>query len=153
VIDSLRRWVSSFHFQRRGVSISPSMEKLHSCSGVYGVGPAERTGKSVTTSRPGGGRSLCSGVLRRPRKPREMRDKVMAFLVLVAIPAPREGILCSLACSYERRPYCMRARRDGRSALWEMPEIPGFLIRWYNPTMRELGPELSTPRGGQVPCQ
>src|SRR5215471_5964754 len=48
----------------------PSTRKSHSSSGVCGVGPAERTGKSSVRYWPGG--SLPSGPsLRRPRNPRD----------------------------------------------------------------------------------
>src|SRR5437773_10194014 len=43
-----RAW-NSFHVQRFGSSISPSMENVHWSTSTRGVGPAERTGKYVTT--------------------------------------------------------------------------------------------------------
>src|SRR5436853_6416725 len=52
---------SSFQVQRFGSSISPSMVKVHSSRLTRGVGPADRTGKSVTTYWPGGTRELEAG--------------------------------------------------------------------------------------------
>ena len=48
--------------------------KLHSSSGVCGVGPAESTGKSSVTYWPGGTRAGSTDERRRPRKPRETGD-------------------------------------------------------------------------------
>src|SRR5262245_41281235 len=47
------------------------IEKCHSSSGVCGVGPAERTGKSRVTYWPGGTRAGSTSAARRPRNPRE----------------------------------------------------------------------------------
>src|SRR5258706_3727098 len=49
----------------------PSMVKVHLLRGVYGVGPAERTGKSSVRYWPGGMRSFLSPPRRLPVKPRE----------------------------------------------------------------------------------
>src|ERR687891_913079 len=72
VTVSLGRARNSSHVQRRGSSTSPTMEKSHWSSGVCGVGPAERTGKSGVTYWPGGTRSLGTSSRRRPLKPRDM---------------------------------------------------------------------------------
>src|SRR5512140_177 len=53
--------------------------KLHFASGVCGVGPAERTGKSRVSYCPGGSRAATPASGRRPRKPREIGD-VMVML-------------------------------------------------------------------------
>ena len=45
---------NSSHVHDTGSSTSPSIRKLHSSSGVCGVGPAESTGKSVSRYCPGG---------------------------------------------------------------------------------------------------
>src|SRR5918992_3662805 len=71
VTSSLGRARNSSHVQRRGSSTSPTMEKSHWSSGVCGVGPAERTGKSGVTYWPGGTRSLGTSSRRRPLKPRD----------------------------------------------------------------------------------
>src|ERR671913_408832 len=71
VTSSLGSARNSSHVQRRGSWTSPTIEKSHRSSGVCGVGPAERTGKSLVTYWPGGTRSL-GGSSRRPRKPLEM---------------------------------------------------------------------------------
>src|SRR5437764_6411114 len=56
-----------------GSSTAPRIVKLHSSSGVRGVGPAESTGKSSVTYWPGGTRpESVSGRRPRPRKPREI---------------------------------------------------------------------------------
>src|SRR4051794_4757102 len=62
---------NSSHGQDTGSATAPLIVKLHSSRGVRGVGPADRTGKSLTTYWPGGTRSgsTCG---RRPRKPREI---------------------------------------------------------------------------------
>src|SRR5438093_5945450 len=65
-----RAW-NSFQVQRLGSSISPSMENVHRSTSTRGVGPAERTGKSVTKYCPGGTRGLDAVSRRLPRNPRE----------------------------------------------------------------------------------
>jgi hypothetical protein len=60
---------SSSHVQRSGSSIMPSIVKVHWSSGVWGVGPAERTGKPPTRCWPGGIR-LASPLGSRRRNPR-----------------------------------------------------------------------------------
>src|SRR5919198_5386780 len=63
---------SSSHVQDTGSSTAPLIVKLHSSSGVCGVGPAESTGKSLTTYWPGGTRPAWAGSISwRRRKPRE----------------------------------------------------------------------------------
>src|SRR5437868_9453448 len=62
---------NSSHVQLRGSSTSPEIVKDQFSGGVYGVGPADKTGKSLVTYWPGGTRP--GGALsRRPLKPREM---------------------------------------------------------------------------------
>src|SRR5918992_3824154 len=60
-----------------GSSISPTMEKSHSSSGVWGVGPAESTGKPSSRYCPGG--SAVSWLLRRPLKPLEKNPSTITF--------------------------------------------------------------------------
>src|SRR5207302_1830495 len=72
VTVSLGRARSSSHPHERRSSTAPSMVKLHRSSGRFGVGPADRTGKSFTTYCPGGTRDGSMSVRRRPRKPREI---------------------------------------------------------------------------------
>src|SRR6267378_1311095 len=55
-----------------GSSTSPTIEKVQSLSGTLGVGPADSTGKSLTTCWPGGTRELLATSRRLPLKPREM---------------------------------------------------------------------------------
>src|SRR3954447_24989109 len=65
--------VNSAHGHDKRSSTAPLIEKLHSSSGVCGVGPAESTGKLPTTCCPGGTRAGSTST-RRPRKPREIND-------------------------------------------------------------------------------
>src|ERR687891_2012044 len=82
VTSSLGRARNSSHVQRRGSSTSPTMEKSHWSSGVCGVGPAERTGKSGVTYWPGGTRSPGTSSRRRPLKPRDMIGGISLLLTL-----------------------------------------------------------------------
>src|SRR5438094_4731665 len=61
-----------FQVHRFGASITPSMEKVHCSRLTRGVGPADSTGKSLTTYWPGGTRELDALSRRLPLKPREM---------------------------------------------------------------------------------
>ena len=61
------------------------MRKVQSASGVRGVGPAERTGKSWVTYWPGGTRPSVSGSCLRPKKPREMKLSGMRAYLLFAV--------------------------------------------------------------------
>src|SRR6266404_562573 len=70
-VGSLR---NSSHVQLLGLSISPSMTKLHSATGMRGVGAADNTGMSLTTYCPGGSRELLAVSRSVPRNPRDMKD-------------------------------------------------------------------------------
>src|SRR5215831_4788213 len=83
VICSLGRARNSSHVQDTESSTSPSMVNVHRSSGVCGVGPAERTGKSVVTYWPGGTRSRGASERARPRKPRETGDPPLIRRILV----------------------------------------------------------------------
>src|SRR5215210_798320 len=86
VISSDGRARNSSHDHVFGLSTSPSIEKLHSESGVRGVGPAERTGKPSTRYCPGGTRSEApSGCRRLPRQPREMNPLPISIPPVVAL--------------------------------------------------------------------
>src|SRR5262249_39060001 len=61
-----------FKSHRRKTSVPLAIVNSHWSSGTRGVGPADRTGKSVVRYCPGG--SFTSPLLRRPEKPREMMD-------------------------------------------------------------------------------
>src|SRR5918998_2267755 len=87
VTSSLGSARSSSHVQRRGSSTSPTIEKSHSSSDLCGVGPAERTGKSLVTYWPGGTRPAGAS-WRRPRKPREMSGGISRLQGL----SEREGV-------------------------------------------------------------
>src|SRR5260370_28984943 len=79
VIVSVCSLRNSFQVQFLSLSTSPVIENVQSVSGVRGVGPAERTGKSLTRYWPGGRRSASSWSRGRPWKAREM--KVMTLLL------------------------------------------------------------------------
>src|SRR5690348_5169652 len=73
VTVSLGRARNSSQLQETGSSTAPRIVKVHSESGVCGVGPAESTGKSPVTYCPGGTRPGSTSSRRpRPRKPREI---------------------------------------------------------------------------------
>src|SRR5258708_15317500 len=73
VISSCGSAWNCSHVQLRGWSISPSMVSIQRSSGMRGVGPAESTGKSLTTCWPGGTRAALTSVRRLPLNPREMK--------------------------------------------------------------------------------
>src|ERR1700674_2951520 len=64
---------NSFHVHRFGSSISPAMVNVHWSSDTRGVGPAERTGESLTTCCPGDTRELETLSRRLPLNPREIK--------------------------------------------------------------------------------
>src|SRR6516162_4103735 len=61
---------NDFQFHRRKTFVPSSTVNSHFSSAIFGVGPAERTGKSVVRYCPGG--SFTSATVRLPKKPREM---------------------------------------------------------------------------------
>src|SRR5262249_21379316 len=65
---------NSSQLHRFGWSTSPVIERLHWESAVRGVGPADRTGKSLTRYWPGGSRAPSSSSRRRPLNPRVTND-------------------------------------------------------------------------------
>src|SRR5687767_2295372 len=79
VISSEGSCLNSSQVHLLGSSISPTMEKSHSSRGVWGVGPAERTGKPSSRYWPGGRWSSPPVCLRRPRKPREKNPSAITF--------------------------------------------------------------------------
>src|SRR5438309_8256237 len=82
----------------------------HLSSGVWGVGPAERTGKSVTRYCPGGRRFSTSAGRRRPRNPREIR-------LAIALP-PQPSLACETSFPSRSDPSI---RRTLPGALHVMP--------------------------------
>src|ERR1700752_3879727 len=70
VIVSLGNSRNDFQSHRFKTLLPSSMVKSQRSSEMCGVGPADKTGKSVVRYWPGG--SLASAGLRRPEKPREM---------------------------------------------------------------------------------
>src|SRR6185312_16583288 len=84
--------------QVQDLSVSPPcrIENVHSGSGVWGVGPADSTGKSWVTYWPGGTRP-CSPAegRRRRRKPREMGLLMVGYLLSCSardrVPAAGSG--------------------------------------------------------------
>src|ERR687898_2145661 len=77
VISSEGSSLNSSHLLLLGSSTSPSTEKSHCSRGVWGVGPAERTGKPSSRYCPGG--SAVSWLLRRPKKPLEKNPSTITF--------------------------------------------------------------------------
>src|SRR4051794_19058082 len=78
--------VNSSHVHDTGSSTAPLIKKLHSSSGVCGVGPADSTGKSRTTCWPGGTRAGSTSTWRL-RKPREISDIGVPPQVVSAVGA------------------------------------------------------------------
>src|ERR1700758_1344691 len=70
VTVSLGRLRNDFQSHRCKTFLPSSITNSHFSSGTCGVGPADKTGKSVVRYCPGG--SLTSVGLRRPETPREM---------------------------------------------------------------------------------
>src|SRR5262249_10141838 len=72
-ISVVMLWVGSsrnaFQLQRFSTVLPSSIVNSHCSSGTRGVGPADRTGKSLVRYCPGG--SLMLGATRRPTKPRD----------------------------------------------------------------------------------
>src|SRR4051794_41568056 len=63
---------NSSHVHDAASSTAPSIVKVHSSSGVRGVGPADSTGKSSTVYWPGGTLEGSTSRRRRPPNPREI---------------------------------------------------------------------------------
>src|SRR5882762_764199 len=115
---------NSAHPHETGSFTSPSILKDHDASGVRGVGPAERTGKSLTRCCPGGMRAACAepaGSLR-PTNPR------------VTNRSGTSGSLGRLLSS------CVRADRDRRHLRARPDE--GLRLR-----SRHFRPRPHRPRG------
>src|ERR1700757_4666903 len=70
VTVSLGRLRNDFQSHRCKTFLPSSILNSHWSSGTCGVGPADKTGKSVVRYCPGG--SFTSPALRRPEKPREI---------------------------------------------------------------------------------
>src|ERR1700682_2944330 len=110
---------NSFQVQRFGSSTSPSMVNVPGPSDPRGVGPAERTGKSLTTYCPGGTRELETLSRRLPLKPREMNPIDFSLSAWYARrPPSRRAFFCrrSVGDDAERS----RARRKGERRLGEL---------------------------------
>src|SRR5260370_23942833 len=87
-------WVGSFRNscqpQVTGDFTRPSMVNDHRSSGVCGVGPAERTGKSVTKYWPGGRRSSTSAGRPPPRNPPDINPAIPYLLARTDSPVTRD---------------------------------------------------------------
>src|SRR5580704_5214796 len=79
---------NSCHVQLFDPSEAPSMENVHLASGVCGVGPADRTGKSWVTYWPGGTRPAGSASSWRRWKPREIGLKRGDYALRRVMPRP-----------------------------------------------------------------
>ena len=99
---------NSSHVQRRGSSTSPAIVKSHRSSGVCGVGPADKTGKSLVTYCPGG-RRPAGAFSRRPRNPREMIGGIIPT-TLAGHPSSRSTPRSTTPC-----PVTSAASRAGRT--------------------------------------
>src|SRR5215217_1987258 len=100
VISSEGSCLNSSQVHLLGSSISPTMEKSHSSSGVRDVGPAERTGKPSTRYCPGG--SAVSWLLRRPLKPLEKNPSAITFTSSIPYPYPGP---CEFPSTVVSRPH------------------------------------------------
>src|SRR5690348_13883694 len=83
---------NSAHDHDTGLSTAPRIVKSHAFRGVYGVGPADNTGKSRVTYWPGGTRE--DSAARRPMKP----------LVTAIRPSHRAAHAAATAASPTSRP-------------------------------------------------
>src|SRR5215813_8605999 len=70
VMVSVGKSRNDFQFHRRSTSVPSSIVNSHLSSATCGVGPADKTGKSLVKYWPGG--SFTSAAARRPEKPREI---------------------------------------------------------------------------------
>src|SRR5919112_2938972 len=113
VISSEGNCLNSSHVHLVGSSISPTMEKSHSSSGVWGVGPAESTGKPSSRYCPGG--SAVSWLLRRPLKPLEKNPSTITF-------PPRSSIR-TLALTKSSRSVVSRPRPSSRPKALPCPRV------------------------------
>src|ERR1700745_3832970 len=109
---------NDFQSHRRRPFVPSSITNSHWSSGMCGVGPADKTGKSVVRYCPGG--SFASAALRRPEKPREI------------IPIYTSPYLIKVSDSFANRPFSMT--RSERVILG--PPLRGIFspeISWQHP--------------------
>ena len=106
--------------------------KLHSSSGVCGVGPAERTGKSSVRYWPGGMRPPSSSASRRPWKPRVMKATAEPYLrqtasALDLVAAPDEDLGHELRAEEAVLDDARGRREPGRELgrVVDRPEVVG----------------------------
>src|SRR5262249_6202122 len=95
---SLGNAQNSSQVQEIGLSTAPRIVKLHLASVVYGVGPAESTGKPGVTYCPGGIRDESTSVRRRPWKLRDSGG------IRYTPPAEREADTAASQVSGRPRP-------------------------------------------------
>src|ERR1700726_1122170 len=123
---SLGRATNSSHDHERGSSTAPLIVKLHWSRDVWGVGPAERTGKSSTTYWPGGTRDASTSARRRPRKPRE--TGAISLRSAGADRSPR-----SLLVALDRR------LGSGRRSIWVFSRVsPASTLTQQIPALIQL---------------
>src|SRR5215469_11974297 len=104
---------NDFQFHRRSTSVPSSIVNSHLSSATCGVGPADKTGKSVVRYCPGG--SFTSAGVRRPEKPREViASEILltqsSWLVSVLLPFREQGELV-------RRPIRSSGRHGRRLSI------------------------------------
>src|SRR5215212_4419940 len=167
VISSEGSWLNSSQVHLLGSSISPTMEKSHSSSGVRGVGPAERTGKPSSRYCPGG--SAVSCLLRRPKKPLEKNPSAITFTSSISYlyPCPykiqsicRVSYWPHLSPGNATLPTCNRRERRPQGSRRSDPANPRPASRTRQPAPAAEGPTARLKRdlsprasgGRQLPC-
>src|SRR5213595_3712003 len=108
---------NDFQSHRRRTFVPSSITNSHWSSAMRGVGPADKTGKSVVRYCPGG--SFASASLRRPEKPREI------------IPIYTSPYLIQVSDSFANPPFSMTdvAIRSTPSPLLKFVKTKGRLAR------------------------
>src|SRR3712207_6344765 len=130
VISSEGSCLNSSQVHLLGSFISPTMEKSHSSSGVWGVGPAESTGKPSSRYCPGG--SAVSWLLRRPLKPLEKNPSAITF--------PPRSPIRTLALAKSHRSVVSRPRPSSRPETLPCPRVivGGVVPRAHDVAIQEV---------------
>src|SRR4029453_16631745 len=138
---------NSSQVQDTGASTAPRIGNVPSSSGVCGVGPAERTGKSSVTYWPGGTRAGSPSERRRPLNPRETND--------ISPPQPYDGIPF-VAVGIPRYPnvnaYASAPGSSNVISSVRSRTSPGSRTSWYRrPSRSRPFPFSSTSTPGEPP--
>src|SRR5215218_5325157 len=157
VISSEGSCLNSSQVHLLGSSISPTMEKSHSSSGVRGVGPAESARKPSTRYCPGG--SAVSWLLRRPLKPLEKNPSVITFpprsstRTLALAKSCEIPSICRVSSSpllspgNATLPTCNRRERRPQGPRRSDPGSPHPAPRTRQPAPAAAGPTARPGRG------